>query len=82
MTRSTVGEIRLDGEWRPVDVDEVLAMAPRQQLRCIECRGAVRAHREGTTGQRAHFEHRVAHRGCSRGSTFSGTGSAHPAALS
>lgn len=81
MAKSTACEAWSNGKWQPVSIDEVIATTQRQLLRCIECGGAVRAHREGTTGQVAHFEHRHAHHGCSLGSKFTGVKSAHPQPL-
>lgn len=62
-------------------VADILRMEPRPLLRCPECHGRVRAHKEGTTGQRAHFEHFAAHSGCSLKPTFRGVRSRHPEAL-
>ncbi len=36
-------------------------------FRCRECNEFVRPHKEGTTGQAAHFEHRESSPGCSLG---------------
>jgi hypothetical protein len=37
-------------------IDEAVLTRERQR-RCIECHEPVRAHKTGTTGQSAHFEH-------------------------
>ncbi len=36
----------------------------RGSFRCVECGERVRAHRKGTTGQAAHFEHLQANPKC------------------
>jgi len=61
MPRAT--KCRIDGQI----VDVLTAIALREQattrrdqhpdFRCQECGRAVRPHREGATGQQAHFEH-------------------------
>ena len=42
------------------------AGAPAIKFDCVECGGRVRAHKKGTTGQSAHFEHVVRNSRCSR----------------
>lgn len=77
-----VCEERINGHWVRRAVAEVLTAAARSPIRCPECHGRVRAHKEGTTGQRAHFEHMKRHEGCSlKKSTFSGRRARHPEAL-
>ena len=66
------------GKWRVLTVGEVLALGNQPTLRCVECNGRVRAHNEANNGMRAHFEHRVAHPGCSLGSKFNGKKTPHP----
>jgi hypothetical protein len=64
----------LDG--RTVDIDEALQLRddavrrrkPYPEFCCIECGEYVRPHKEGTTGQGAHFEHRRKSPGCRYGS--------------
>jgi hypothetical protein len=70
---------RLDdpSAWDSMSIDDMLARG-RGEMRCPECRGRVRAHKSGTTGQGAHFEHREGHKGCSLGSSFDGTKRPHP----
>ncbi|WP_146606155.1 hypothetical protein [Mesorhizobium kowhaii] len=71
------------GVWAPIEVYQALELNPDRRKRCPECHGAVRAHREGNNGMRAHFEHIEGHDGCSlKPRTFSGTKSMHPDALS
>ncbi|WP_010140445.1 hypothetical protein [Oceanicola sp. S124] len=68
--------------WELRSIDEILGMDPRPTLRCPQCHGQFRAHKAGTTGQRAHFEHRKGHAGCPlKPGTFNGTPSRHPEAL-
>ncbi|MDX7953922.1 hypothetical protein P7D22_22465 [Lichenihabitans sp. Uapishka_5] len=71
-------EIKANGEWLPIGIVQALGMHPERLKRCPKCRGQVRAHRLGTTDQRAHFEHLRAHDGCSRSVAFTGTRSPHP----
>lgn len=74
-------EVSLGRGWQRIGIDDALRLRP-ERMRCPECHGRVRAHRQGTTGQRAHFEHFQTHTGCSRKpSTFSGHRSLHPDAL-
>lgn len=59
-------ELWASGTWQNVSVEDVLEKWTERKLRCVECKGAVRAHRAGPEGMPpAHFEHRQAHRGCS-----------------
>jgi len=61
----------LDG--RVVGIDEGIELrdaadrrrVPKPQFTCRECGGRVRPHREGTTGQGAHYEHVPANPSCS-----------------
>ena len=51
-----------------IDVAEALAIRERDPnvvFHCTECDQRVRAHKLGTTGQAAHFEHLAANEGCS-----------------
>lgn len=67
--------------WERVTVLDAL-QARDLTYRCHECGGEVRPHEEGTTKQRAHFEHTQRHTGCSlKRRVFSGTKSRHPHAL-
>lgn len=73
---------RVNGQWVIRTIAEVQAAPARGPIRCPECHGPVRPHKQGTTGQRAHFEHRKRHEGCSlKKSTFNGRRSRHPDAL-
>ncbi|WP_166506998.1 hypothetical protein [Frigidibacter mobilis] len=74
-------EARLGGNWEVISVGVALALSPRPELRCIECGGPVRPHKQANNGMRAHFEHRSRHEGCSRGSHFNGRRVPHPDAL-
>ena len=80
-TKRDVCEVRAGDGWEERDVLEVLTLDPRPAMRCPECWGGVRPHKEANNGMRAHFEHLVAHKGCRLGSNFSGTPSQHPSAL-
>lgn len=74
---SNVCEVRLKGTWTPIDLDAALRLAKSRVLRCIECQGRVRAHKEGVDGQKAHMEHEHRHKGCSRGDCFDGESRPH-----
>jgi integrase len=51
-------------------------------MRCHECHGRVVAMKDYSTGAKAHFEHQVAHKGCStKERTYCGIQSFHPHAL-
>ncbi len=60
-------EIAIDEALRLRD-DAVIRRRPYPEFCCRECGEYVRPHREGTTGQGAHFEHRRRSPGCSLGS--------------
>jgi hypothetical protein len=52
---------------RVIDVQTALEMRARKaspNFRCCRCGESVRAHKEGTTGQAAHFEHLAANDRC------------------
>jgi hypothetical protein len=52
------------------------------EMRCPECHGRMRVHKEGTTGQGAHFEHQQSHVGCSFSAKWDGKSrSRHPLAI-
>lgn len=70
-------EIRTADGWERVSVADALSRRG-ESMRCPACHGPVRAHKEGTTGQRAHFEHLRSHDGCRLKQSFSGTDSRHP----
>ncbi len=60
---------------RTLDIDEALAIPEiqvRRKFRCIECGERVRAHKEGTTQQAAHFEHLSANPRCSLSGSWRG----------
>jgi hypothetical protein len=50
--------------WRVMTIDEAV-LTREQQGRCIECHEPLRAHKTGTTGQAAHFEHLKSNPRCS-----------------
>jgi len=75
-------EIRNGAGWRRIGIAEALSEPRSSVMRCLGCGGRVKAHREGTTAQRAHFEHYQKHAGCRlKPSTFDGTATRHPHAL-
>lgn len=65
----------------PLKVSIALDMPFKPALRCIECHGPVKPHKQGINGMRAHFEHLVGHPGCSLGTYFDGHKRPHPDAL-
>ncbi|BAR47055.1 hypothetical protein Maq22A_c27745 [Methylobacterium aquaticum] len=69
--------------WTSIDLSRALTMPSGRRMRCRECHGAVRAHKVGRDGMRAHFEHLIGHPGCSIGHYFrDGTPQTrHPKAL-
>lgn len=88
MPKSVECEIKTKNQWERVAIEDVLerrtkGIKLRGILRCPECSGPVRAHKdsENVTGPRAHFEHLRGHEGCSLGNYFGGTRSIHPDAL-
>jgi len=59
---------------RVISVEEALRLRSETGRRgsypafsCLECGEYVRPHKEGTTGQAAHFEHKKRNPGCSQG---------------
>jgi hypothetical protein len=76
--RSDECEMLVRGEWIRISLDDALSKYDASRTkRCVECHGQVRAHREGSDGMRAHFEHFERHDGCSLGVSFSGIRSMH-----
>jgi hypothetical protein len=67
--RATTCEVLSGSGWKVITVDDALAMRGRGRWdggRCVECHEPVRLHKEGTTGQAAHFEHLSRNAKCSR----------------
>ena len=81
MVKAVICDVWRGNRWEEIDIDEALSIRSQYLMRCCECHGRVRAHREANNGMRAHFEHRLAHNGCRRSTKFSGTRSPHPDAL-
>ena len=50
-------EIEADGGWKLIGVATALGLPRNTPMRCPNCHRPARVHNEGTTGQRAHFEH-------------------------
>lgn len=76
-------EVKVGKKWVTVSIDRALGLHPDRVKRCPECHGKVRAHKAGVDGMRAHFEHFIAHDGCSRSRSvkFSGASTTHPRPL-
>ena len=64
MPKSVTCEVKRQIGWRIMTIDEAL-LTREPQGRCVECHEPVRAHKTGTTGQAAHFEHLKSNRLCS-----------------
>ncbi len=76
-----VAELFAYKTWTPIELSVALTIPRTRRMRCPECKGRIRAHKEGSDGQKAHMEHYEAHTGCSRGNSFNGEVSHHPRAL-
>lgn len=81
MVKATICEVQRGNRWEEIGIADALQVKGQFDIRCCECRGRVTAHRKGSNGMRAHFEHRAAHDGCSLSTKFSGTRSPHPDAV-
>ena len=81
MVLATECEVWRGSQWEKVDIVSALPIRSEYLMRCCECKGRVRAHREGINGMRAHFEHRIVHSGCSRSTKYIGTDTLHPDAI-
>lgn len=75
-------ELHANKCWNPISLAHALTMPRSRRMRCPECHGRVRAHRQGSDGQKAHMEHYERHVGCSRGDSYDGNSRLHPQALS
>ena len=74
------------GDWRPISIDDAIEREARlgtklKRMRCPICKGPVKAHRNISGVQKAHFEHLEEHAGCEHCKNFDGTTRDHPAAL-
>ncbi len=75
-------ELWANKAWHSITIDQALTSYAERELRCPECFGAVRPHRASEDGvMKSHFEHRIGHKGCSRGHYFDGSRTQHPKAL-
>lgn len=71
-------EVRLKDSWETIGIKDGLHRRG-EDMRCEECHGRLVPHRKYSTGARAHFEHHIAHPGCStKEQTFNGVQSLHP----
>jgi hypothetical protein len=64
MPKSITCEVKRQIGWRVMTIDEAL-LTREKAGRCIECHEPVQAHKTGTTGQAAHFEHKKSNPRCS-----------------
>lgn len=75
-------ELWANKTWHTINVEQAPTSYAERDLRCPECFGQVRPHRASADGvMKAHFEHRIRHKGCPRGHYFDGTKTKHPKAL-
>ena len=81
MTAADEAEIRDGAGWRRISVAEAIGEPRSVEMRCVSCHGPMRVHKEGTTNQRAHFEHRQRHDGCPTKPGFKRPAARHPHAL-
>ena len=70
-------ELWTRSSWVSITIDEAVSLHKERRLRCPECYGRVRPHREGVNAMKAHFEHYEAHPGCSLGHCFDGNRRPH-----
>jgi hypothetical protein len=77
-------EVKTEGKWRPVSLDEAVSRYAEAVKRCPACHGRVSINGAYSgPGFGKTMTHRKAHSGCSlKPETFSGTPSPHPQALS
>lgn len=75
-------ELWANKAWHEISIEQALTTYAERELRCPECFGAVRPHKASEDGgMKAHFEHKIGHKGCSRGYYFDGTKALHPKPL-
>jgi hypothetical protein len=80
-------QVFANGAWHGVSTDVALTLAKTRTMRCEDCDGAVRMHREsrGKIHIPAHAEHLARHEGCPRSDEWKKgpqVRSRHPQALS
>jgi uncharacterized protein with PIN domain len=63
MNRNSKCEVKQNGRWQLVSVNEGLELDAAEPKRCPTCHGRVRLHHKGGVTP-AHFEHREKHEGC------------------
>ena len=63
MNRNADCEIKQNGKWQRVSVDDALELGTPEPKRCPTCHGRVRLHHKGGVTP-AHFEHSEKHVGC------------------
>jgi hypothetical protein len=79
--RDDTCETKVGGVWTLITIEEALGLHSDRKTRCPACHGRVKVFHDSTNDTRAHFEHYVAHPGCPRGDSYSGTPSPHPEPL-
>ncbi len=70
-------ELWANNRWNVISIDLGRRLPPERRMRCPECHGRVRFHKEGKNGETAHFEHSERNAGCSKGDCFDGTPRRH-----
>ncbi|GJD93150.1 hypothetical protein OCOJLMKI_0340 [Methylobacterium iners] len=79
---SVVCEVKVEGTWRGVSLDEALTRHRMDRKRCSVCQGQVVIYGAYTLNRRPHVAHYRKHAGCSLDrDLYSGTLSLHPGAL-
>jgi hypothetical protein len=75
-------EVKIDGEWRLIGIEEALKHHQFDIKRCPNCHGRLIVHNSYSPVARPHISHHRKHAGCpSRPETFSGSPSPHPDAI-
>ena len=72
-------ELRIQGGWQPITLDDAMRLSIHRVTRCPICHGRVRAN--NGNGAVAHFEHIELHLGCYLVDAFDGNPRPHPKAL-
>jgi hypothetical protein len=76
-------EVKADGSWRLVSIEEAVKRYQFDAKRCPNCHGRLIVYNSYTPAHRPYISHHRKHTGCPlRPDTFSGTPSQHPQAIS
>ena len=80
-TRERTYEVKVEETWRPATLAEAHALYRMSPKRCPACHGQVMVSGTYTSANRFKLQHRQAHPGCPFATTYTGTPSPHPQAL-